>query len=226
MPASRAARIVSVDTTKARALRGVAAVMTAEDVPSNELVERASGGLGELLVAMPILAADRVRYAGEPVALVAAETPQLADDAAELVQIEYEELPGRLRPRGRARARGAARPRRGQRAHQLAHPPRRCRGGARSCRGRDRGRVPDPARRARLFGARGRSRLDRERRDHSARSTQVIEHATRSPRYSTCRRTRSGDRLLHGRRLRRQRGHDRRALPRPCSCGSADAPCE
>jgi len=100
------ARIVSVDTSKARALRGVAAVMTAGDVPRNEVVERASGGLGELLVAMPILAADRVRYAGEPVALVAAETPQLADDAAELVQIEYEERPGVYDPEA-ALAQGA-----------------------------------------------------------------------------------------------------------------------
>ena len=88
------ARIVSVNAEKARAVRGVAAVLTAEDVPSNQLVERASGGLGELLVAMPVLAHDRVRYAGEPVALVAAESQQIADDAAELVRVEYEELPG------------------------------------------------------------------------------------------------------------------------------------
>jgi CO/xanthine dehydrogenase Mo-binding subunit len=92
------ARIVSIDTEKARALRGVAAVLTSEDVPSNRLVEKPSGGPGELLVAMPVLAHDRVRYAGEPVALVAAETPELADDAAELVQVEYEELPGVFDP--------------------------------------------------------------------------------------------------------------------------------
>ena len=92
------ARIVSIHTDKARALRGVAAVLTGEDVPSNQLVEPPAGGLGELLVAMPVLAVDRVRYAGEPVALVAAETPQLADEAAELVQVEYEELPGVFDP--------------------------------------------------------------------------------------------------------------------------------
>ena len=56
------------------------------------------GGLGELRVAMPVLAHDRVRYAGEPIALVAAETQQIADDAAELVQVEYEELPGVFDP--------------------------------------------------------------------------------------------------------------------------------
>jgi len=91
-------RIVSVDTDKARSIRGVAAIVTAEDVPSNQLVERASGGLGELLVAMPVLAHDRVRFAGEPIVLIAAETQQIADDAAELVQIEYEELPGVFDP--------------------------------------------------------------------------------------------------------------------------------
>jgi CO/xanthine dehydrogenase Mo-binding subunit len=92
------ARIVSIHTEKARALRGVAAVLTGEDVPSNRLVEKASGGPGELLVAMPVLARDRLRYAGEPIALVAAETQQLADDAADLVQVEYEELPGIFDP--------------------------------------------------------------------------------------------------------------------------------
>jgi len=88
------ARIVSIDTAQAQAMRGVAAVLTGADVPRNSLVERASGGLGELLVPMPILAADRVRYVGEPVAVVAAVTQQIADEAAELVAVEYEELPG------------------------------------------------------------------------------------------------------------------------------------
>jgi CO/xanthine dehydrogenase Mo-binding subunit len=88
------ARIVSVDISQARALPGVAAVLTGADVPRNRLVERASGGLGELPIAMPILAADRVRYVGEPIAAVAAATQQIADEAAELVAVEYEELPG------------------------------------------------------------------------------------------------------------------------------------
>ena len=92
------ARIVSINTEKARALRGVAAVLTSEDVPSNQLLERPAGGLGELTVAMPVLARGRVRYAGEPIALVAAETQQIADDAAELVQVEYEKLPGVFDP--------------------------------------------------------------------------------------------------------------------------------
>jgi CO/xanthine dehydrogenase Mo-binding subunit len=88
------ARIVAIDTSQAQALRGVAAVLTGADVPRNTLMERASGGLGELPVAMPILACERVRYVGEPVAVVAAATQQIADEAAELVAVEYAELPG------------------------------------------------------------------------------------------------------------------------------------
>jgi len=88
------ARIVSVDTAAARAVPGVVAVLTAADVPVNKLVEHASGGLGELNIVMPLLAGDRVRYLGEPVALVAAETRDALDEAAELVEIEYEDLPG------------------------------------------------------------------------------------------------------------------------------------
>ncbi|MHB1929424.1 MAG: xanthine dehydrogenase family protein molybdopterin-binding subunit [Acidimicrobiales bacterium] len=88
------ARIVGVDVAAARELPGVVAVLTADDVPRNAIVERASGGLGELLVPMPVLAHDRVRYLGEPIAVIAATTPQLAEDAAELVVVDYEEQPG------------------------------------------------------------------------------------------------------------------------------------
>ena len=102
------ARITGIDVTAARALPGVAAVLTAADVPSNQIVELASGGLAELQVSMPVLAADRVRYMGEPVAVVAATTPQIAYEAAELVAVDYEELPGVFDPIA-ARADGAPR---------------------------------------------------------------------------------------------------------------------
>ncbi|MGZ4679858.1 MAG: xanthine dehydrogenase family protein molybdopterin-binding subunit [Ilumatobacteraceae bacterium] len=92
------ARVVSIDLEAARRLPGVAAVLVAADVPHNGLIVRASGGLGELVVEMPILASDRVRYAGEPIALVAAETQQIADHAAELVEIRYDELAGVFDP--------------------------------------------------------------------------------------------------------------------------------
>ena len=88
------ARITGIDVSTARALPGVVAVLTAADVPSNRIVEMASGGLAELEVSMPVLATDRVRYLGEPVAVVAAVTQQIAAEAAELVSVDYEELPG------------------------------------------------------------------------------------------------------------------------------------
>jgi nicotinate dehydrogenase large molybdopterin subunit len=88
------ARIISVDLDAARAVPGVVAVLVASDVPVNKLIEHASGGLGELNIEMPLLADDRVRYLGEPVAVIAAETRDALEEAAELVDVEYEDLPG------------------------------------------------------------------------------------------------------------------------------------
>jgi CO/xanthine dehydrogenase Mo-binding subunit len=88
------ARITAIHVDAARAVPGVVAVLTAADVPWNQVLERASGGLAELAVAMPVLAADRVRYLGEPVALVAADSQRAAEEAAELVEVDYQDLPG------------------------------------------------------------------------------------------------------------------------------------
>jgi CO/xanthine dehydrogenase Mo-binding subunit len=88
------ARINAIDTTAARTLPGVVTVLTAADVPRNAVVEMANGCIAELEVPMPVLAGDRVRYTGEPVALIAATSQQIADEAAELVEVDYEELPG------------------------------------------------------------------------------------------------------------------------------------
>jgi len=92
------ARIAGMEVSAARALPGVVAVLTAADVPWNQVLERPTGGLGELAVAMPVLAADRVRYQGEPIALIAAVTPQIAEQAAELIDVEYDDLPGVFDP--------------------------------------------------------------------------------------------------------------------------------
>jgi aerobic carbon-monoxide dehydrogenase large subunit len=81
------ARIVSVDTSAALALDGVLAVITPDDFAS---VPRVSNGP---VIDMPLLAQGKVRYSGEPVAGVIAETEEIAEMAAELVQIDYEELP-------------------------------------------------------------------------------------------------------------------------------------
>lgn len=80
------ARIVSIDDREARAQPGVVDVVKGADTA--EL-----GKWGLLLRDRPVLAIDRVRFVGEPVALIIAETYDVAEDAAELLKVEYEELP-------------------------------------------------------------------------------------------------------------------------------------
>jgi xanthine dehydrogenase D subunit len=79
------ARIVSIDTTEARAMPGVRAVLTHEDVPGTKLY-------GLEIQDQPVLAFDVVRYWGEAVALVAADHPESARRAAQMVRVEYEVL--------------------------------------------------------------------------------------------------------------------------------------
>jgi CO/xanthine dehydrogenase Mo-binding subunit len=79
------ARIVSVDVSQARALAGVHAVLTHEDVPGAKTY-------GLEFADQPVLAIDRVRYYGEAVAIVAAEEPEQARRAAAAVRVEYEPL--------------------------------------------------------------------------------------------------------------------------------------
>jgi CO/xanthine dehydrogenase Mo-binding subunit len=78
------ARILSVDTTEAEAMPGVAAVITGRDVPCNSF--------GPSLKDQPVLADERVYYAGDGVAAVAAVTEQIAQDALDKIKVEYEEL--------------------------------------------------------------------------------------------------------------------------------------
>ncbi|MCX7933477.1 MAG: xanthine dehydrogenase family protein molybdopterin-binding subunit [Rhodovarius sp.] len=94
------ARIVSIDTSAARAARGVLLVLTAADAEADGLglfpvVVEVPGKNGTRQIAPPrrILQGERVRYVGDPVALVVAETRAAAQDAAELIQVEYEILP-------------------------------------------------------------------------------------------------------------------------------------
>lgn len=79
------ARLLDIDSSAVEALPGVRAVITGRD-------------LGEVMMPgmvydQPPLARDRVRYAGEPVALVAAITPDIAQEAANLIRVTYEPLP-------------------------------------------------------------------------------------------------------------------------------------
>ena len=88
------ARIESIDAEAALALPGVEAVLTSEDiegVPPIPVRTATEHRLDEFL--QPVLARERVRYVGEPVAVVLAEDPYLAEDAAELIEVGYEALP-------------------------------------------------------------------------------------------------------------------------------------
>jgi carbon-monoxide dehydrogenase large subunit len=84
------ARIVRIDTSRARALPGVLAVLTAQDLP-DILV-------GRRMFDMPMLARDRVRFVGEKVAVVAAADPDVAEEALALIDVEYEDLPAVFDP--------------------------------------------------------------------------------------------------------------------------------
>src|SRR5579864_1666230 len=79
------ARIISVDVTEARNLPGVECVLTGEDI-GNVCV-------GRRLLDWPALARDRVRIIGDRIAAVAAESREIAEEAAKLVRVEYEDLP-------------------------------------------------------------------------------------------------------------------------------------
>ena len=94
------ARIKSIDVSAARAMPGVAAVYTAADLPFGAIDL-------PLLIPHPnlthgrtqkCLASTVVRYTGEPVAFVVAESRSIAEDAAELVEVDYEQLPVVITP--------------------------------------------------------------------------------------------------------------------------------
>jgi carbon-monoxide dehydrogenase large subunit len=94
------AKIVRIDTAEAKALAGVIDVITGEDVVASGWKSPAAmaffKGVGGSTVRdpfRPALAHGRVRFVGEPVVLIVAESHHIAQDAAELVAIEYEDLP-------------------------------------------------------------------------------------------------------------------------------------
>ena len=90
------ARLSRLDVSRARALKGVACVLTAADITDRTSATDIPGQTGRkrLDTDQPILVKDRVRYFGEPLALIAAETRDIADHAAELIEFELEPIPG------------------------------------------------------------------------------------------------------------------------------------
>ena len=94
------ARIRSIDAAAATALPGVAAVVTAQDVPDiAQLPTRESSDADEMHPPRhPALAVDKACYAGQPVAIVLADNIYTAQDAVDLVNIDYEILPAVIDP--------------------------------------------------------------------------------------------------------------------------------
>ncbi len=82
-------KIKRIDTSRALQHPGVKAVLTGKDFPNR---------IGLYLIDRNFLAVDKVRFWGEPVAVVAAVTEKAAKEAAELIEVEYEELPGVFDP--------------------------------------------------------------------------------------------------------------------------------
>ena len=84
------AKIVSIDVSAAKALPGVRAVLTAKDIP--HLKKKAPTR------AHAVLAIDRVVFMGQPVAAVAADEPSIAEEALDLIKVEYQVLPASIDP--------------------------------------------------------------------------------------------------------------------------------
>jgi CO/xanthine dehydrogenase Mo-binding subunit len=81
------ARIESINTEKAAARSGVVAILTRDDVKD------INPFYGNCLRDRPLVALDKVRFVGEPVAVVAAEDPLIAEEALALIDVRYQELP-------------------------------------------------------------------------------------------------------------------------------------
>ena len=90
------AKLTRINVDAARALPGVVCILTAADLPDRQMATDMPGQTGQqrLKTDTQILVRERVRYFGEPLALIAAETPAIVDKAAELIDYELEPLPG------------------------------------------------------------------------------------------------------------------------------------
>jgi len=81
------AKLLRVDARKAERLSGVVAIITRDDLTG------LNPYFGPVVDDQPVVATDRVRHVGEPVAVVAAESREIAEEALDLIEVDYEELP-------------------------------------------------------------------------------------------------------------------------------------
>ncbi|MFW6029090.1 MAG: xanthine dehydrogenase family protein molybdopterin-binding subunit [Halanaerobiales bacterium] len=84
------AKILNIDISKAKKIKGVKAVLTAEDIPNNEF--------GVIIENQQVLAKNKTMYIGDGIAMVAAESKKLAKKAIDAIEVEYEELDGIYNP--------------------------------------------------------------------------------------------------------------------------------
>jgi len=84
------AKVLKIDASQAEKLPGVVAVLTRDDVTDNSHYD---SHYGPVFKDQTIVALDKVRYVGDPVAAVAATRPEIAEEALERIEVEYEELP-------------------------------------------------------------------------------------------------------------------------------------
>ena len=84
------ARIRHIDPSRARQVPGVRAVITGQEIPGHLM--------GKMIRDLPVLCWERVRFVGDRVAAVAADTPDAAEEALGLIDVEYEELPAVFDP--------------------------------------------------------------------------------------------------------------------------------
>ncbi len=80
------ALIRKIDVSKAESLPGVVTVLTHKDVPG-------LNGFGIVIPDQPVLCSDKVRFLGDAIAVIAAESEEIAEKAAQLVEVDYEPLP-------------------------------------------------------------------------------------------------------------------------------------
>ena len=80
------ARIISMDVSEAEAVQGVERVITAADIPGENQI-------GHVIKDEPLFPESEIMYLGQPLAMVLADDEILAEEAAKLIRLEYEELP-------------------------------------------------------------------------------------------------------------------------------------
>jgi carbon-monoxide dehydrogenase large subunit len=90
------ARINGIDASAALAAPGVVAVITGADLADLPVIPPSAAGLMKVEMIQHLLATDKVRYVGEPVAAVVTKDPYQGEDAVELVEVDYEPLPAVL----------------------------------------------------------------------------------------------------------------------------------